>query len=188
MARITVPEAVFYTRVDLYLDYTRQILLRSEWSTRKRFINRSYPEWAGTITIGEPLNEEEGRAIAGWLSGFNGQANTFLLEHQLPTLEDTVSATVASSASRSDGVLEHTLSGALTDAEVGMAVAAGDKLYQIRELAGNNVVLDPQRPIPDGITVAHSTTVEVRSASPIHPSNPHTPSFWGPWEFQVIEA
>ena len=190
MARIVLPDAVslLITRVDIYLDYSRQVSRPSEWNTRRVLIDRDYPEWVGNVTIGHPIDDDEALEVSGWMARFGGQANTFLLEHRVPTLEDGVSATVTGTAMRADGVRTHTLSGALTDAKVGMLVAAADKVYSIGEISGSTVVLDPQRTLPNGTTVGPSTTIEVRNDSSIHPSNPHDKSFWGPWFVSFVEA
>ena len=189
MPRITLANALNYiTEVELHLDYSRQSVLTARYSLRREVIDFASAEWVGTFAIGEPLDEMEARTINAFLDGFDGQSNTFLLEHDRPTVATGVSARVASRAMDSNGNLVHTLSSSLADLTVGMMLTGAGKVYSVREVAGTSLVLDPQRPIAVGQAITRSTTIEVRNSASEHPPNPHGKLRWGPWEVPFVEA
>ena len=89
MALIVLPDGIMTVANEHHLDYSRQIVIESQWSAVRTFLNRSYPEWIGQLHLGRTEEEDTGMAIEGWLSAFDGRANTVNIPLHRTTLPNT---------------------------------------------------------------------------------------------------
>lgn len=100
----------------------------------------------------------------------------------------TPSLSITGRANRADGVLQHALAARTgINVGIGMRVLAGGRVYSIRELAARSIVLDPQRPVANGL-VTPATTIEARLEGTEHPDSAFTREFYGPWSMRWTEA
>lgn len=201
MALVNLPSFIRTIGNESHLDYSRQIVIESDWSESLTVLNRSYPQWVGLLQIGRSdeytdendMEENIGLGVEGWLSAFDGRANTANIPLHRPTIANmsgtgNPSISIGSPTVGSDGTLSHTAgSTSGVDIRPGMRVRVGAKVYSIRSLSGSSIVLDPQRPISSG-SIVPATHIEARLENTEHPEQPRTYDFWGPWSIPWREA
>ncbi len=66
----------------------------------------------------------------------------------------------------------------------------GDHVYTVRSLTsdGQDLTLDPQRPLEVGDTLAPAGTIRVRAQAVRSRPLRRTPDWWGPWTFSWQEV
>ena len=173
MPQITVPPA-FADRIEsitFQVSYETQVELRSPWTGTSQFLDRGYPVWTGTARVArigssDPDYDADRLAIEAFLSSLEGIGNYFEIPHHRPTIAAGVVSAVASVATNTAGELVHTLGSSLLGAMAGTRVRSGDYTYSIRRiLSGNRYVLDPQRALGVGDTLAGSETIRAVSSA-----------------------
>ena len=188
---LIVPDFNIHTIIEqneFHFDHSRQIVHKSKWSNFVGILEPpTFPQWTGTFrTIEVAKWDQRLPGVRAWLSALNGQANIFDLPIHETTIDESVR--VIRNGERVDGIIVHDLEAPIGGAVPGVHLQANGKLYIIRKITPTQVILDPQRRLPDGTRLQPTDVIRVRSLSSVHPAMPRTRDTYGPYSLDWIEA
>ena len=167
--------------------YPGQINLRSAITGSVQTLNRGYGSWRGIAAISLLGYYDEARAkkIESFFAALEGQQNYTDIPLQRPT-PSAGSATVTAINVDSEGKLLHTLNTSLA-VETGDWLSSSGRVFIVREVNGQVLVLDPQRPLGSNATISPAPTIRVKNDADIIPPTRRTYDNWGPWTFNWVE-